>query len=309
LITTGSRVIRLGAAIYYGGLRALGATALRRRLQDAALILCYHNVVSGEDDQRGDPELQVPRRKFERQMRWLRDHYDLVSLHDLVDRLDSGEGARSTAAITFDDGYVGFFEHAVPVLRTLGIPATVFVVAEAAGRPAGYWWDHPEVVQALTPARREQWLGDLRGDGPAILSGIQASAGVTLPRPLRPANWATIRAHIGGGIDVGGHSATHRALPTLTPEELEHEIITSRTAIHQATGAWPEFFAYPYGRWDSRVRGLVREAGYRAALTLDAGLNRAATDRWSLRRVNVPAGITEAAFEGWAAGFPSPRGH
>ena len=93
-----------------------------------------------------------------------------------------------------------------------------------------------------------------------------------------------------------------------TDDELEHEIVSSRAAIHEATGIWPELFAYPYGLWDQRVREHVRAAGYRAALTLDAGLNRTRSDPWSLRRVNVPARISDAAFEAWTAGLGPARG-
>jgi peptidoglycan/xylan/chitin deacetylase (PgdA/CDA1 family) len=301
----GTQAVRLGAAIYYGGLRALGATALRRRLRDAGLVLCYHNVVSGEHDRSGDPELHVPRERFERQVHWLRDHYDIVSLRELTERLAAGATLRSAAAITFDDGYTGVVEQAVPLLDRLGIPATVFVVAEAPGRSAGFWWDQPDVVKSLTPARRDGWLKHLRGDESAILSEIQASAEGSLPASHRPAGWAMIRAHLGSAIDIGAHSATHRSLPTLTDAELQREVVGSRAALHQATGMWPEFFAYPYGLWDGRVRAAVRDAGYRAAFSLRAGLNGATADPWSLRRVNVPAGISDAAFEAWAAGFPS----
>jgi peptidoglycan/xylan/chitin deacetylase (PgdA/CDA1 family) len=99
------------------------------------------------------------------------------------------------------------------------------------------------------------------------------------------------------------HSATHRSLPTLTDAELEYELVASRAVVHRATGIWPEFFAYPYGRWDARVRARVHAAGYRAAFTLDPGLNDASSDLLALPRINVPAGISDAAFEAWTAGL------
>ena len=46
---------------------------------------------------------------------------------------------------------------------------------------------------------------------------------------------------------------------------------------------------------------------YRAALGLDVGFNDMHTDVWSLRRINVPAGISGAAFEAWAAGLHGRR--
>jgi peptidoglycan/xylan/chitin deacetylase (PgdA/CDA1 family) len=294
---------RLAATMYYGGLRSLGLTALQRRFRDAGLILCYHNVVAASDAGIGDPALHLRRDRFEQQMRWLRDHYEVVSLREFVDRLTARRSLRSVAALTFDDGYAGVFEHALPILQALGTPATVFVVAEAVGRSAGFWWDQPEIVDSATPTRREAWLAEMRGDGAAIVARDAPGANRNLPASHRPADWATVRAGLGRGIDLGAHSATHRSLPTLSDRELEHEVVAARAMLYRGTGIQPEFFAYPYGRWDPRVRTLVRDAGYRAALTLDDGRNGVRADPWCLRRVNVPAGISDLAFEAWAAGF------
>jgi peptidoglycan/xylan/chitin deacetylase (PgdA/CDA1 family) len=289
--------------MYYGGLRALGVTAVNRRLRDAGLVLCYHNVVPTDEDQISDPGLHLPRQCFERQMGWLAAHYDVLSLRELLGRLGAGATLRSTAAITFDDGYAGVFDHAVPILEAFRIPATVLLVADAVGRSAGFWWDQPEIVESSTPGRRERWLKELRGDGEAILSESRSSTDRRLPASHRPADWTTIRAALGRRIEIGVHSATHRSLPTLSDAELEYEVVESRAMVHRATRVWPEFFAYPYGHWDSRVRARVCAAGYRAGLTLDCGLNGASADPWALRRVNVPGLIGDAAFEAWASGL------
>jgi peptidoglycan/xylan/chitin deacetylase (PgdA/CDA1 family) len=294
---------RLGAALYYGSLRGFGLTALERRFRDAGSILCYHNVVPAVDATVGDPALHLPREYFEQQMRWLRDHYHVVSLRELVDRVAAGRSLRSTAAVTFDDGYAGVFEHALPILEALGIPATVFVVAGAVGQSAGFWWDRPEIVDSATPGRRETWLTEMRGDGDVIVASDARAADPGLPASHRPADWATMRAAFGRGLDLGAHSVTHRSLPTLSDSELEHEVVASRATLYRATGIEPEFFAYPYGLWDPRVRTRVLSAGYRAAFTLDDGRNGAHADPWSLRRINIPAGISGPAFEAWAAGF------
>ena len=256
--------MRFVADSYYRGLRAARIPALRRRLNDAGLILCYHNVVATEEDCAGCPGLHESRARFERQMRWLADHYQVVGLSEFIGRLTNGASVRSMAALTFDDGYAGVFEHAVPILDALRMPATVFIVADAVGRSEPFSWD--ECAQH------------------------------------RPADWTTICGALGRGIELGAHSFNHPSLPTLTDSQLEHEIVASRDVIHSATGTWPECFAYPYGHWNARVREAVRSAGYGAGLTLDFGLNGRGADRWALRRINVPAGISDAAFEAWTAG-------
>jgi len=150
-----TRAGRIGVELYYGGLRLFGVTTRHRRQQDGGLILCYHNVVTPAEAGEGDSALHIPRDRFAQQLHWLVKHYDVVPLVEFIRRVETGATLRYVAAITFDDGYTGVFEHAVPVLDALGVSATVFVVADAPGRLDGFWWDQPDVVNSITPRRRD----------------------------------------------------------------------------------------------------------------------------------------------------------
>lgn len=294
--------------LVYASLHAAGITALTRGLRDAAVVLCYHNVVDEGDGPEGaDPGLHLPLARFQAQVAWLADHYRVVSLAELTHRIETGVSLRRLAAITFDDAYAGTFEHAWPHLRALGLPATVFVVTGAPGGAGVFWWDHPALAHAADPDARRRWLLAMGGDGRAILRALEPGD-VVLPPARRAADWATIRAaaRAGAGLTLGAHSTTHRTLPLLGDAELEEEINASRDTIYQETGSVAEFFSYPYGLWDRRVRDAVRRAGYHGAVTLDAGLNAAAADPWALRRVNIPGAIPPRAFEAWVAGL-QPR--
>ena len=260
----------------------------------------------------GEPSLHLPVHAFQRQMRWLVRHYQIVPLSNLVDRLEQRRPLRHLAAVTFDDAYLGVFQHAWPVLRDLKIPATVFVVANAPTGGEPFWWDHPAVQEAATPQRRDAWLTELHGEGAAILRSLGPTGDPALPNDRQPADWRTIARAAHAGLALGVHSRTHRALPTLGAAELTDELVASRDVIARETGTAPDLFAYPYGAWNRRLREAVRSAGYRAAVTLDYGLNRVGADLLALPRVNVPAGISDAAFEAWLAGLrlrlPSARG-
>src|SRR6266850_1858027 len=96
----------------------------------------------------------------------------------------------------------------------------------------------------------------------------QPHAGLRPPPPppwCKPATWPMITDAARSGLQLGVHSATHRSLPVLDELELQHEVVESREIIRSRSGVTPEFFAYPYGLWNERVRGAVRTAGYRAA--------------------------------------------
>jgi peptidoglycan/xylan/chitin deacetylase (PgdA/CDA1 family) len=298
------------ARLGYAGLQILGIPTLARRWCNGGVILCYHNVLSPADSRGGDLSLHMPLQTFERQMRWLAANFEIVSLRQFLNRLQTGASLRRVAAVTFDDGYAGVLNHAWPLLTQLGIPATMFVVADAPGHRHLFWWDHPAVQPYASRARRREWLTRLRGDGQAILASLpMTKAGVAIPPSCTAAGWLQIARATASGMGLGVHSATHRSLPALDDTELQYELATSRDVIAREVGVYPEFFAYPYGLWDNRTRRAVRAAGYRAAFTLDYGLNRAGADAQALRRMNVPAGITDSAFQAWAAGIrlPAPR--
>ena len=291
------------ASLGYGALRLAGVTAVARRLRRGGLVLCYHNVVpDGDLGIWGALGLHMPISTFARQMRWLAATYAVVPLDRLVDGVARGEDLRGKAAVTFDDAYVGVFDHAVPLLRELDLPATVFVVAHAPGSGHDFWWDHPGVLRVYSDARRERWLTTLRGDGTAIIASLDLNgdAASRPPRACRPAAWPTIAAAARAGLSIGAHSATHRALTTLGRFDLDTEVNESRDVIAHHTGVVPEVFAYPYGLSNAHVREVVRATGYRAAFTLDHGRG---PDAWALGRLNVPAGISDAAFDAWTVGL------
>jgi peptidoglycan/xylan/chitin deacetylase (PgdA/CDA1 family) len=297
------------ASLWYSGIRATGLPALVRRFRNAGVVLCYHNVaVHGGITGVGDPSLHMDLERFFHHLRWLVAHYRLVPLSELVSRLNARQPLGGIIALTFDDAYAGVFSHAWPVLQEFGVPATVFVIANAPDECAPFWWDHPAAQRVTPPAPRPRWMTDLHGDGPSILRQLAAEPWPSPPPAHRPAPWGVLAAAVRSGIDLGVHSATHRALPCLSDAELANELITSREVVARHTGAVPEFFAHPYGLWDNRVRNAVKAAGYRAACTLDYGLITHGVDPWALPRVNVPATIGPAAFQAWIGGLRYPRG-
>lgn len=288
--------------LYYGTLRRTGVTSLVRRLRQGALVVCYHNVVpDGDGSALGDPGLHLPVSRFTAQVQWLMDHYTIVPLRELAGTLERGRSLRGLAAITFDDGYAGAFMHAWPVLRALGLPATMFVVTRASCAPELFWWDHPDVAGA-TPDSRDRRLVELRGDRTRILADAAARPAASLPLTHYPADWSVIAAAAAEGLDIGAHTVTHRTLTTLDDDELTQEVASPRD-IAERIGVRPACFSYPYGIWDARVRTAVHGAGYDAAVTLDYGLNTLGTDPAALRRICIPTSMSLASFAGWAAGI------
>jgi len=186
---------------------------------------------------------------FRRHLSYLkRAGYESVSLPSLA-RRDARFPSRPVA-ITFDDGYRCVYEHALAVLQEAGFRATIFMVANAIG---------------------------------GLNAWEQASGDVCEPM----LSLAQMREMSAAGIEFGSHTLSHPHLTALPLAEAAREVTESRAALEEALGAPCLSFAYPYGDWDPRVRGLVAEAGYVAACSTRRACATAGDDPLALPRINI----------------------
>lgn len=198
-----------------------------------------------------DSFFTVSPQTFERQMKFLRtNRWNVVSLETLVSLvIHNQEIPRKTVVVTFDDAYVDFLEHALSVLEMYQIPATVFV---------------PTSLVGMNMTSRD---------------GVNLSI----------LNWPQIKELVQHPlITIGSHTKNHPILTDVVdPERLRDEIEGSKKEIEQQLGVKCDFFAYPKGRNDTRIR---KEAGniYRASVGTEYGrVREIQTDVSNLNRNGV----------------------
>jgi peptidoglycan/xylan/chitin deacetylase (PgdA/CDA1 family) len=180
-------------------------------------------------------------------------HYRAVGIDELADWLGGGPGLPpGSFVLTFDDGFQGVHDHAWPVLRELGWPFAVFLVAGLIGGS-------------------DEWT---RAENPS---------GVTYPLM----NSGHIRAMQQHGVSFQSHTISHASLPGVTDTRLEEELAGSRRILSDLLGAEVAYLAYPYGHLDARVEAAARAAGYRAAFSTQPGFNRQDVDPFRIRRLDV----------------------
>jgi len=92
------------------------------------IALCYHNI-SAEWD--GDP-MTTTRDQFQAQMAWLKaQNYHPISVQEFILARNQHKPLPEKAVLlTFDDGHVGFYEHAFPLLKQFNFPAVVALVTD-----------------------------------------------------------------------------------------------------------------------------------------------------------------------------------
>jgi len=101
-------------------------------------------------------------------------------------------------------------------------------------------------------------------------------------------SWGQVRLMSRNKIYFGGHTKTHFYLGLEHDDQiLREEIAGSKKAIERETGAPAEFFCYPGGGFNARVKEIVKEAGYKGACTTNRGADKFNKDVYELKRVKV----------------------
>src|SRR4051812_42106072 len=119
------------------------------RLRNVVVSLMYHEVLP--DDQPFDAWHVVRESDFLAQMRYLREHFEIVSMDEAYARIAAGAGRlRPMALVTLDDGYRGNRDVVWPIARQLGIPVTIFVAPFSVQNQIPYWYDR--VIAAMVGA-------------------------------------------------------------------------------------------------------------------------------------------------------------
>ncbi len=90
-----------------------------------SMVLMYHRV---RDDEK-DPDMSVRAESFKKQLEYFSQHFDVLSLKDFLEGTKRGGRRKDTLTITFDDGYEDNYQVAFPVLKSFGMPATIFLIS------------------------------------------------------------------------------------------------------------------------------------------------------------------------------------
>jgi len=235
--------------------RAAARTGMfARDFRSKMLIVTFHRVSADlpEDGLTASPE------KFTAFCEFFRGQFRVVPLAEQVAGCSAGDDMGGTLSITFDDGYRDNAEVAAPILRSLGLPATFFVITGVIGSGTVAPWDRELPVQP-------GWM-----------------------------DWDQLRALAAQGFEIGSHTDSHIDLGSADVETVRAELETSKRKLHDQLGRPARLFAYPYGGRENiseRSRELVREAGFLCCLSCFGGINVLDANPFALNRITVGEGF------------------
>ena len=263
-------------------------------------ILLYHRIA----EETFDPwALAVSPARFVEQMEWLGQSRTVLPLAEFARRHREQCLPSDAVAITFDDGYACNAHVAAPVLKRLGLPATIFLPAEIIEQGRPFWWDELQTIVIDYPGEQVSLDGELIALGPRLEADAQWAPGAP-PRTQRQRAfmtiWSRLRTRTSDGlssaidelkgdedtasfdtlkrpmtigetrsvtspIEFGSHALTHRSLPTLSAADKAREIGDSKRRCEAITGRETQTFAYPFGDADNDCMELVKSAGFGCA--------------------------------------------
>lgn len=167
--------------------RKQAAVVREQQGQVPIMSLFYHRIA---DEHPNDWTLSNA--TFQKQIGWLQERFDIVSLEEAQYRIASEANDRATVSLTFDDGYADNCDAALPWLLEQKIPFTYFVTSNN------------------------------------TLTGEPFSHDVANGCPLAPNTAAQLRQLADAGVEIGAHTRSHADLAQITDEnELFDEIVGS----------------------------------------------------------------------------------
>ena len=105
--------------------------------------------------------------------------------------------------------------------------------------------------------------------------------------------WEQVREAAKFG-ELGFHSHTHPHMVSKNDEDLREDFRTGLALMKKRTGIRPRYFAYPYGEYDDRVRGIAESFGFDAICNQNVGAVSDRSDLHDLDRIALTGDPTLA---------------
>ncbi|QDV83582.1 Polysaccharide deacetylase [Stieleria magnilauensis] len=239
-------------AYYYSSLpmRMRYRNRLEAEGQAPLCVLFYHRVADTHPN-----GWSIGNREFQRQMLWLKQHVDVVSLEEIQTRMRSGRNDRVAVAVTFDDGYAENCQQAIPFLIEHEIPMTYFVALDFVlhDRPFPHDVAEGQPLQVNTPEQLRQMAAS--------------------------------------GIEIGAHTRNHCDVGAIEdPETMVDEIVTATAELGELVEQPIRYFAFPYGQKSNLSAAavhLAKDQGLSGVCSAYGAYNFPGSDPFHIQRFHA----------------------
>lgn len=296
--------------------------------RDTLCILYLHGVMDSDVDSTWEPlRFQTPRKNFQNTLKYLSKYYTFISLDEAVEMLDGNIPMRANClVITFDDGYRNNIKHTQLTMSQYGVHPTIYVVTGHIDDRLPFWFDRLDY--ALQKVPQLYWQEEVAGRRFTFEAGsregltqsykklrkivksmqtddlvfqknmsglalqLEEKSGESIMGVFEEDDWTALltwdEAKQSKDISFGSHTVDHLRIPMVDLDIAIEQLTLSKKKIESMLDVDCDHFCYPNGCFSVETAQLVRQAGFKSAVTTVEGLNRVGDDMMVLKRIAFP---------------------
>lgn len=258
-------------------------------------ILCLHRI--SDEESLSFPPFKI--KDFERLLQYIGKYYQVVTISSLSKINDT----KPALILSFDDGFLDFYNNALPLLKKYGFPCNLNVVTQCLDNNFQIWTQRQNnLVQEIFLRKHictfeidnKKLSFDNFNPKNIIQKNLElfhflfskdeifveqflnnTEENMPFKIPSTPMmSWDNLKDALEKyEIELGSHSVSHITLSNIRDKEkLKREINDSKIEIEKRTGRKVDIFALPNGNYNSEVIEECKISGYKNVLTVDEKL-------------------------------------
>ena len=252
----------------------------------------------------------IPQQLFDIQIAQIQRFYETITLEEFTEVVTGRRTLRcNSALITFDDADSEFITQALPVLLKHGCSGVVFAPTDFIESTKRFWhlrvsnafhridettWPRVQALAQEFPEDKRNWLDNLdfqkredlatacwrfnialdrmaEEEIEKFVDSLEKITGSEYELDIKTMTWPELKQVRSAGISIESHSASHRKLARLTPDQMSIELSESKSLLERRLDVTVSAICYPAGSFDEKVAQLALEAGYKVGFTTQFG--------------------------------------
>jgi peptidoglycan/xylan/chitin deacetylase (PgdA/CDA1 family) len=244
--------------------------------------------------------------KFEAQVKYLIEKFNIISLTDLQDHLFNNKDLPPRPLlITFDDGDISVLQNGLPILKKYKLPSVLFVITQLIDSENMFWCRQVEAVfknkgKSYQEARQKIMLLKKKPNSERLkyLDSLEA---------VKCRQLTSDELHVlqNDKMFIGNHTHTHPMINNCTEFEIEQELEKVKTLFQKWNLEGYPIFAYPNGNWDAKSEKILVKNGVQLAFLFDHQINKKSIDPLRISRITVDSDTEINEFKVKVSGLHS----
>lgn len=266
-----------------------GSTINYKRLVNGKIIpvLCFHRV--NDDIDKFYPAIKVS--VFKEFCKYLNSNYNVIQFRD-IESIKNKSKQKPYLIVSFDDGYYGYYENAIPILEELKLKSNMNVITDSLDKDESYQW------HAFIDMFKEKTKEELIKIAKKCFFSIYNSKHLTFEenfalsfsdyyhqltfeeqieladkylqkkhfKQTKMLSWDNVIEIHKLGHEIGSQGVTHTTFDKLSKEEIIRELSLAKEKIDKTIKDEINVFAYPAGEYNDEILKISHEVGYKFLL-------------------------------------------